>query len=176
MTFRRMSSLAVAAAMAWLLAVPAARAADDAPFWTGNPNATQFAKKGQDRIDAAKASIAKMMTVKGAHTAENTLTLYDEALRQLDAAGSQAGLMENVHPDSLVRTAAEKLSQDVSAYSTDLSLDRQGVRRAPFDPHHEGRRRDAATTCSTSCATSSSPAWTRTTRPAPRSSRSATIS
>ena len=125
MTFRRMSSLAVAAAMAWLLAVPAARAADDAPFWTGNPNATQFAKKGQDRIDAAKASIAKMMTVKGAHTAENTLTLYDEALRQLDAAGSQAGLMENVHPDSLVRTAAEKLSQDVSAYSTDLSLDRK---------------------------------------------------
>jgi thimet oligopeptidase len=120
-----MSSLAAVAVTAWLLAVPAARAADDAPFWTGRPNATQFAKQGQDRIAAAKASIAKMVAVKGARTPENTLTLYDEALRQIDAAGSQASLMENVHPDSLVRTAAEKLSQDVSAYSTELSLDRK---------------------------------------------------
>jgi len=104
---------------------PSVRAADDAPFWTGKPNAATFSKTGHDRIDAAKAAIAKMTAVKGKRTPENTLSLYDEAIRQLDMAGSQASLIENVSPDSATRDAAEKLTQDVSAYGTELSLNRQ---------------------------------------------------
>jgi thimet oligopeptidase len=105
-------------------AAPLAHAADDAPFWTGKPDAATFAKRGNDRITAAKAAIAKLTAVKGKRTTQNSLTLYDEALRQLDQAGAQASLVENVSPDSATRAAAEKLTQDVSAYGTDLSLNR----------------------------------------------------
>ncbi|TMQ69164.1 MAG: Zn-dependent oligopeptidase [Candidatus Eisenbacteria bacterium] len=74
-------------------------------------------------MEAARQAIARMEAVKGKRTAHNTLTLYDEAQRQLDMVGAQAGLIENVSPDSATREAAEKLSQDVSAYGTELSLD-----------------------------------------------------
>ena len=105
-------------------AAPSVRAADDAPFWSARPNAAAFTKTGNGRIEAAKASIAKMVAVKGKRTTQNTLTLYDEAIRELDMAGSQASLIENVSPDSATRAAAEKLTQSVSAYGTELSLNR----------------------------------------------------
>ena len=115
------TTLALAALVS---AAPVARAADDAPFWSGKPDAATFAKRGADRITAAKAAIAKLSAVKGKRTVQNSLTVYDEALRQLDQAGSQASLVENVSPDSATRAAAEKLTQDVSAYGTELSLNR----------------------------------------------------
>ena len=117
-------SALVATLMGLALSAPAARAADDAPFWTGNPDAAQFSKMGHDRIALAKTAVAKMSAVKGKRTTQNTLALYDEALRQLDMAGAQASLIERVHPDSATRDAAEKLSQDVADYATELSLDR----------------------------------------------------
>jgi thimet oligopeptidase len=43
---------------------------------------------------------------------------------ELDAGSNIASLMENVHPDPDVRAAAEKASQDVQKYATDLSLNR----------------------------------------------------
>jgi thimet oligopeptidase len=38
-------------------------------------------------------------------------------------AASQSSLIESVHPDSAVRAAAEKITQDISAYATEISLD-----------------------------------------------------
>ncbi|NOT34096.1 MAG: Zn-dependent oligopeptidase [Candidatus Eisenbacteria bacterium] len=73
----------------------------------------------------AKVQIAKMVAAKGKRTIENTLVPYDEASRELDMAGSITSLMENVHPDSNVRTAAEALTQKVAAYGTEISLDRK---------------------------------------------------
>ena len=70
-----------------------------------------------------------MKAVQGKRTVQNTLVPYDEASIFLDAAGNQAGLIENVHPDSALRSAAEKSSQEVSAYGTEISLDR-GVYQA----------------------------------------------
>ena len=96
----------------------------DAPFWTGMPNAAEFNRINQDRITKAKGEIAKMLAVKGKRTVANTLRPYDDAALWLDAAGSQASLIENVHPDSAIRAAAEKISQDVSAYGTEISLNR----------------------------------------------------
>jgi thimet oligopeptidase len=102
---------------------PAANAAD-APFWQGTPDAAAYRKQNQDRLAAAKAQIAKLVAVKGPRTIENPLVPYDEASRQLDAAGSQASLMENVHPDSTLRATAEQITQAVSAYATEISLNR----------------------------------------------------
>src|SRR6185503_16771168 len=103
----------------------AAAGANNAPFWTGNPDAATFTKVNEARIEKAKQAIGRMLAVKEKRTIDNTLKPYDEASNYLDMAGTQASLIENVHPDSAMRTTAEELSQKVSAYGTELSLDRR---------------------------------------------------
>ena len=66
-----------------------------------------------------------MIAAAGKRTIENTLAPYDEALICLDAAGEQSELMQEVHPDEEFRSAAEKISQKIAAFSTGLSLNRE---------------------------------------------------
>jgi len=101
------------------------KTAPDAPFWTGNPGPEEFRSRQEARLERARALVAKLSASNAPHTLENTLRVYDDALLELDAVGSQSSLMENVHPDSAVRSAAEKLSQEASALSTELQLNRQ---------------------------------------------------
>ena len=122
-----------AAGLLALLAVAPARSAstgssssaDNAPFWTGKPNAEQFKARQQKRLTLAKGALDKMLAVKGARTIENTLAPFDEISRQLDMAGSQSGLVEETNPDSLTRATAESMSQEISSFVTDLSLNRK---------------------------------------------------
>src|SRR5438034_1789215 len=104
-------------------AVPAAAipVPSDAPFWSGRPNGPAFTRLEQDRLARAQRAIERMLAVAGPRTVPNTLQPYDDALLELDQAGSQASLIEEVHPDSVVRDAAEKATQDVSAYASRLS-------------------------------------------------------
>ncbi len=97
---------------------------DDAAFWTGRPDAATFAKVQEERLQKAKAALDRMLAVRGKRTVENTLVPYDEVLLYLDAAGQQAGLMQEVHPDAGFRSTAEKIQQKVAAFYTDLSLNR----------------------------------------------------
>ena len=57
------------------------------------------------------------------YTVDRTLAAFDDAMFQLDLVASQAGLMENVHPDPDVRATAERASQQAAALGTELSLD-----------------------------------------------------
>ena len=98
---------------------------DNAPFWTGKPDSAAFQARLRHRLVLAKAAIAQMLAVKGPRTVANTLVPYDEALRQLDMAGSQASLGENSLPDRATRNAAEKMSQEVASYYTELTLNRK---------------------------------------------------
>jgi thimet oligopeptidase len=102
-----------------------AQPAVDAPFWTGHPNAAAFNRTNEARLERARRSIAKLKAVQGPRTIANTLQPYDDALLQVDAVASQSSLIQNVHPDSGLRTAAETLSQKASDFSTELSLDRK---------------------------------------------------
>jgi thimet oligopeptidase len=102
----------------------AARKADDAPFWTGMPDAATFTKMQEERLAKAQQLLDQILAFKGKRTIANTLKPYDEVLIYLDAAGSQSGLIQEVHPDEGVRNAAEKESQKVQAFYTDLSLNR----------------------------------------------------
>jgi len=97
---------------------------DDLPFWTGKPDAAAFEKMMDERLVRAQAALDRLLAVKGTRTVANTLTLYDEILIQLDAASSQSGLMQVVHPDKALREAAEKVTQKVSSFYTALSLNR----------------------------------------------------
>lgn len=96
----------------------------DAPFWDGNPDAAAFEKAMNARLDRAQQTLNRMLAVRGRRTIENTLRPYDDILLELDAAGSQSGLIEEVHPDARVRQAAQKMTQKVSAFATELSLNR----------------------------------------------------
>ena len=112
-----------AAAPARAAAPAVAPAGDNAPFYTGKPMGKAFAAIQTQRLVRARAAIKRLLAVKGPRTIENTLVPFNEAERMLDMAGSQAGLIQEVHPDKATRAAAEKASQDVSAYATQLSLD-----------------------------------------------------
>ena len=108
-----------------VLAAAPVPAADNAPFWTGKPNAAQFKARTEKRIANAQAALDKVLAVKGKRTLANTLEPFDEIARQLDMAGSQAGLMEETNPDSAIRVTAEGLSQEISKFVTELSLNRK---------------------------------------------------
>jgi Zn-dependent oligopeptidases len=97
---------------------------DDAPFWTGKPDAAAFEKAMDQRLQQAQGALDRMLAVKGKRTIENTLKAYDEILIHLDVAGNQAGLMEVVHPDKSLREVAAKITQKVSSFGTALSLNR----------------------------------------------------
>ena len=97
---------------------------DDLPFWTGQRDTATFSKLQEERLAKAQHTLERMIVVKGKRTIENTLRPYDEMLSYLDAAGSQSVLIKEVHPDEAVRTCAEKLSQKVEAFTTNVSLNR----------------------------------------------------
>ena len=99
--------------------------ADNAPFWTGHPGAAQLKARAEKRLAQSKTAKDRLLAVKGTHTIANTLAPFDEISRQLDMAGTQSGLMEEVSPDSATRATAEAVSQEISKFGTDLSLDRQ---------------------------------------------------
>ena len=97
---------------------------DDKPFWsTGLPSA-EFVNIQESRLKNARAAIDRMLAVKDKRTVENTLAPLDEAYTYLDSAAQQAGLMQEVHPDKAFRDAAEGIAQKISAFITDLSLNR----------------------------------------------------
>ncbi len=98
--------------------------AANAPFWTGISDAASFDRAMTDRIARARATLDRMLAVKGARTIENTLQLYDSVLLEIDGVGSQAGLIQVVHPDAKMRATAEAISQKVRTLGTELSLNR----------------------------------------------------
>jgi len=97
---------------------------NDAPFWSGNPDAEAFAKIQEQRLSNAQRALDRLLSVTGTRSIENTLKPYDEILIYLDSASSQSSLIEQVHPETAVRSTAEQLTQKISAFATDISLNR----------------------------------------------------
>ena len=98
---------------------------DNQPFWTGHPDAATFERAVEARLVRARGLLGELVAVTGRRTVSNTLVPYDNLMRELDRASSQAGLIRQVHPDSTLRQAAERGSQRVSALATEISLDRR---------------------------------------------------
>jgi thimet oligopeptidase len=93
-------------------------------MWASKPDVTAFEKIENDRLAAGRAAIDSMIAVKGQRTIENTLVLYDEAVRQNNSAGYLAGLMEQVHPDAAFRDHATAMLTKASAAQTAIALNR----------------------------------------------------
>ncbi len=113
------SILPIVAVLAGLVAIAsfttAAGAADEAAALTDRITG---------HLDRARALLDQVLAVQGQRTVANTLEPLNDLSIELDSAGSWSHLMENVHPDAGVRTAAEKASQEVSTFGTALSLNR----------------------------------------------------
>ena len=97
---------------------------DDSPFWNNSFTPETFAEKQEARLSKAKDTLAKLLAVEDTKTVENTLEPYDEIRLLLNAASYQSGLIENVHPDKTFRETAEEISQKISAFYTELSLNK----------------------------------------------------
>src|SRR5579862_4152272 len=91
-------------------------------IWANKPDVAAFEKIENDRLDAGKRAIDELIAVKGQRTIENTLVLYDEAVRQNNSAGYFAGLMEQVHPDATFRDHATAMLTKASAAQTAIAL------------------------------------------------------
>jgi thimet oligopeptidase len=102
---------------------------DQPPIWSTKPDVNAFEKIENDRLEAAQRSINKIVSVTGSKTIGNTLSNYDEALRQINAAINFSSLMEAVHPDAAFRDRATAMTRKVSVVQTALSLNR-GVYQA----------------------------------------------
>jgi thimet oligopeptidase len=94
------------------------------PLWSSKPDVAAFERVENDRLAAAQTTIDQLVAIKEARTIENTLGLYDEAVRQLNSANYFSSLMEAVHPDAKFRDHAEAMTRKVSAAQTALSLNR----------------------------------------------------
>jgi thimet oligopeptidase len=96
----------------------------NAPFLTGITDAGSFQRASEARLARARETLDRLIAVKGSRTIDNTLKPFDDVLLELDAVGSQANLLQNVHPDDTMRKTAEDVSQKASAAGTELSLNR----------------------------------------------------
>ncbi len=119
---RAVTSAVVLATLAVL--TPAAAQTRDLPFWTGQPDSARFAALTAERLAAAQRGWDKLLASKGPRTVANTLVPYDAIVGELDAAGRQATLIREVHPDATLRESAEAANQAVSRFATELSLSR----------------------------------------------------
>src|SRR5690348_2868369 len=94
------------------------------PIWSAKPDVAAFEKVENDRLAAAQRAVDRLVAVKPPRTVDNTLSAYDEAVRQLNSAAYLAGLMEQVHPQAEFRDHASAMIRKVSAAQTALALNR----------------------------------------------------
>jgi thimet oligopeptidase len=99
------------------------------PIWSKKPDVEAFEKIEIDRLAAAQRAIDGIAAVTGPRTIDNTLSNFDEAVRQINAAAYFSSLMEAVHPDPKFRDRATAVTRKVSAVQTALALNR-GVYQA----------------------------------------------
>lgn len=93
-------------------------------FFTGSPDTAAFRALCESELQGARETLDHMLSVKGKPTIENTLIPYNQVVLHADNVGCYTQLMESVHPDSTYRAGAEILSQAVSKFTTELSLNR----------------------------------------------------
>ncbi len=81
-----------------------------------------FERIEAQHLQAAQGAIAHLLAVRGTRDTENTLSPFDEAIAQLDAASDFAMLMQELHPDAGFRDHATTMATRASSAATALSL------------------------------------------------------
>ena len=89
---------------------------------TPDSPATELGARNRDRIARAAALVGRIATESG-DTSTVLSTLNDIGL-ELATADAECGLLSEVHPDAVVRAAAEEIVREIAAFSTDLQQHR----------------------------------------------------
>ncbi len=84
-----------------------------------------FETQESERLARAQSAIQAILAIRGLRTIENTLTLYDEAFNQLDAANNIANISQNVQTDTAFRDAATAMLNRANAANVALTLNRE---------------------------------------------------
>ncbi len=84
-----------------------------------------FADECRAGLEVAEGQLPGLLDVEGTRDVDNLLVPYNELLRNVDNSAATASLMRSVHPDEDIRKAAEKCEQDVSAFITELTLNKK---------------------------------------------------
>lgn len=110
--------------MAILMAGNNNKPKSDYPFYKDLSSSEAFITTQEARLAKAQQTLEKLLRPQSHRNIANTLRLYDEILRDAELVSQQASLIQNVHPDSSYRTAAETMDQKASSFFADLSLNR----------------------------------------------------
>lgn len=90
----------------------------------GGPGRSEMLAECRRSLEAAGRTLALLLAAPSPRTVDNTLRPYNELLLQLANAGAVAGLLSEVHRDEAIRDAARNYEQEVSKFSSELSLNR----------------------------------------------------
>ncbi|HSW96046.1 MAG TPA: M3 family metallopeptidase [Patescibacteria group bacterium] len=102
--------------------------------------AAELLERNRARLARAETQLARVGNVSPPFTEANVLRPFNEIGMELASAASECGLMAEVHPDPEVRSAADTVIQELSAFSTRLGQDRPlyealgGLDGAALDP------------------------------------------
>ncbi len=77
-----------------------------------------------ERLASAKKTLDALTASRAPRSVETVLMPLDRISMDLDLAGNAGSFLRHVHPDPAMRTASEQCEQKVSAFATDLSLNR----------------------------------------------------
>jgi thimet oligopeptidase len=106
-------------------AIPTAPVTDPIHAWIQAKDPAALEAWVNERLDAEKSDVDKLVAVSGAHTVENTLRGYDDAVNELTLAGNNAYLLYSLAGTANLRDKAQALSSKVSSATTDLGLNQK---------------------------------------------------
>ena len=91
---------------------PAARTAgsiDQVPFATGLTTPDALTRSLEAHLGTAQQMLDRLAAMKGPHTVENTLRLYDDITLEISRARNPALVLSNTHPDLAMQKAADAM-------------------------------------------------------------------
>ncbi|MDF1799596.1 MAG: Zn-dependent oligopeptidase [Planctomycetota bacterium] len=85
----------------------------------------EFLAEGRAAITAARADVATFKALPADTSSSDVAEALDQIGRTLNEVSGRIHLYSQVHPDAKVRESAEELERELSAFGTELSLDRE---------------------------------------------------
>src|SRR2546423_3537695 len=89
-----------------------------------NAVAAELLERNRARIARAEAQLLRVRNAQPPFSETNVLRPFNEIGIEVSSAASECGLMAEVHPDGEVRSAADTVIQELSAFTTRLGQDR----------------------------------------------------
>jgi len=91
---------------------------------SASATATELTERNRARLATAKELLARIHRTAAPFTEANVLVAFNDLAAALAEAGSEAGLLGEVHPDAAVRDAADGIVRELSELRTILGQDR----------------------------------------------------